>query len=126
MIPTLPKKLTTRQFIKRSIFEANRFNKIKSVYSKKINALNDEYVRLYCKHKTGNVIDLPEGTKEGYSKFLIEKIIPQINTTGEHSFKITFDFHGYFQNNTKGDEVKGILKQSIEPAPETSHKTATN
>ena len=84
--------------------------------------LNDEYAAIYCKYKIGDMIELPEGAKEGYTHFKIDQVVPQIapgktSDESKQSFEITFTFAGHYLG-----EGKEPLKGAIKPQQSDEHQ----
>lgn len=107
------KKLTPKQFLTKRKKLNEELNKM----IKQVDVLNNQYVRSHCDIKTGHVFDLPEGTKEGYQQFKVEKITPVINEAGKNLFNISFNYYGEFIG-TDQPVLKGNLKFKAPPSPD--------
>ena len=94
--------------IKRKPITHKSFLKDVFAHRKATDKLGDAYADKFCKIKTGKVIDLPEGTKEGFSKFTIEKIVPEIKQERTGQYSIGFVFYGEFSG--LGRYEKGPLR----------------
>lgn len=114
--------MTPAKFIRRSMILSRQFQKIEKEYADKMRKLNDEYAAIYCKYKIGDVIELPEGAKEGYTHFKIDQVVPQIapgktSDESKQSFEITFTFAGHYLG-----EGKEPLKGAIKPQQSDEHQ----
>lgn len=121
------RRLTPEEYVKKCIYIVKRMREFHALQQSRIDELNAEYVRLYSDKQAGQTMELPEGTKAGYDKFLIEKVLPVISdhaNGAQGAFHITFDYQGVFMNDTMGEEVRGTLR-SPRPQVDTSESEAT-
>lgn len=106
--------MTHQSFLNGVLNRHEKINRIKV----QIEQLSDRYARQYCPLTIGTTVPLPEGTKEGYDHFTIEKIIVQILPVQEtKQFEIGFVYDGFYSGYEKEPE-KGRLRFTPEKKEE--------
>lgn len=102
--------MTPEIFIEQSIRISKQFQAVQSKYSKKIQKLNERYVKIYSKYKKGQIIDLPADAKEGYDRFKIDAVVPKLKPRDKGSLEINFELQGFFVDSTgEKENVKGVI-----------------
>jgi|GEM_PF-4805837 len=109
---TLP--LTPERFVNETMHTVNYLKKYQEKAAKRIQSLNTEYAKKYSQYQIGQVIDLPDGAKDGYTTFLIEHVQPEIKQGEDKaSVTITFILYGIYKGEGKED-LKGIVRPEAE------------
>lgn len=116
-LKTIRAALTKEDFVRKVLNATQMFREAERAYHGKMRELNANYSRHHCPRKPGDVIDLPEGVKPGYTKFTIEEPLPVITQQSMAEFTISFDYIGTF-TGPDVEPFKGRLKTTPHDTPQ--------
>lgn len=100
--------LTPEVYVSAVMRRTARFQQDEAQYRRDIAAMNTAYTTKFCPRKVGDIIDLPEGAKPGYTHFTVVEITPRIKQSDDKAFNVYFEYLGTYTGPDQ-TPIKGTI-----------------